>query len=191
MNLLRAYNLTDGTSRTGPGVNGLPYWNSSYDVSAGYLATGKMPPSYAMSFGQPPPPLPLPSPPLPYPAVSLPSPQITGAPSPSLKDPPPQPSSPLFSASSPFTPSESPASIPSQPPPLPDPLKLVATLSPTYLPRMTESDLPQGLSGLTTSDPTPHTLDVTSGASSSMGHICGLCVLSIASWTLACLLNTP
>ena len=118
MGWFRAYQLTDGISvRTGPGVNGQPFWNSTYDVAADYLVAGTMPPP-ASSLGLPssyPPPLPPvppprppapkpsprpPSPPLPnppsYPSPAPPSPPLPSPPSPPLPSPPKPPTNPAY-----------------------------------------------------------------------------------------------
>ena len=128
MNWFRAYQLSDGSSRTGPGVNGLPYWNSTYDLSAGFLTTGEMPPSYVLTTGVPalPPsqPASFPNPDAPHAAPPSPNPPGPPRPAPLPKPEPPPvsyPSAPLHSHS-PSYPSPAPPSVSVLSPPVPNAL---------------------------------------------------------------------
>ena len=131
MGWFRAYQLTDGISlRTGPGVNGQPFWNSTYDVAAGYLVAGTMPPpasslgtaGFPSSYPPPLPPVPPPRPPAPKPSPRPPSPPLPNPPSyPSPAPPsPPLPSPPSPPLPSPPKPPTNPAypSIALPPPPI-------------------------------------------------------------------------
>ena len=143
MHWFRAYQLSDGSSRTGPGVNGLPYWNSTYDISAGFLMTGEMPPSYVLTTGVPalPPsqPASFPNPDAPA-RASPPSPNPPGPPRPAplpKPAPPPisYPAAPLHSHS-PSYPSPAPPSIVLSPP-----LPIALTSQPSSLEQFNQMDV--------------------------------------------------
>lgn len=187
MNWFRAFHLTNGSARTGPGPNGLPYWNSSYDVAAGYLATGKMPPSYALgSSGLL---LTKPSPPPQYtpPLIVLPPTKISTTP-PSPRDQVTPPTVPSSSPRFPYPSINSPPSLPS------DPLLMTDPSAP-YTPPDGPSGSPQppffdnssesNLQGLIMGSTPPQVVDATSSATFTTGRVVnGLHMCLIISWTV-------